>query len=452
MYRYDDIIASQRAFFSSEKTRDINYRIDALKKLKASIIKNEDKIAEAIWMDLHKSPQETYLTEIRVVKEELKKHISCLKKWSRPQKVHTPIELMPAKSRIISEPLGIVLIIAPWNYPFQLLINPLVGAISAGNCAVLKASPYTMHVADVLESLISEIFPPEYITLLKGNREVNKELLDRRFDFIFFTGSPSLGRIVMEAASKNLTPLVLELGGKSPCIVDKDANLDIAAHRMAWGKLINAGQTCIAPDYFFFHSSIKSALVEKLKNEIQKLYRGDMKENKLYPRIVSDKAFSRLELLMKDGNIVYGGETDRKEKYISPTIIDNVKPEYPIMQEEIFGPLFPIMTFDDIDEVVSFINNREKPLALYYFGKESKARNVLGRTTSGGACINDIMMHVVSENLPFGGVGNSGMGKYHGKESFDLFSNKRSVFFSSTAVDAPFKYPPFKYFKLTRKL
>jgi len=341
---------------------------------------------------------------------------------------------------------------APWNYPFQLLMNPLTGAISAGCCALLKPSPYTPHVAGVMEELIRETFHPDYISIIQGDRNVNTILLEQRFDFIFYTGSPAVGKVVMKAAAEHLTPLVLELGGKSPCIVDAGANLDIAARRIAWGKTINAGQTCIAPDYLLVHQSVKDELLRKIADSIDQMFGPDIRESPWFPRIVNQKAFERLLKLMEHGTIRYGGQTDATERFISPTLIDDVQPGFPIMQEEIFGPILPVITYHHIDEAVDFINSREKPLAFYYFGKNKRAKEVLSKTTSGGSCINDTLMHITNHRLPFGGVGNSGLGKYHGHGSFLAFSNARAVVFSPVWIDIPFKYVPFKGFRWIKRM
>jgi aldehyde dehydrogenase (NAD+) len=446
------MLNGQRMFFAELRTRDIDFRIRQLKKFRSAILKYETKIAEALWLDLHKSAEEAYLTEISVTLRELDCHIKHLKQWAKPQTIVTPIQLFLSKSAIIYEPLGVALIIAPWNYPFQLLMNSLVGAISSGCCAVLKASPYAPATAKVMEEMIMEIFPENYIGFTQGNREVNQILLEQRFDIIFFTGSPDLGKKVMKAASEHLTPVVLELGGKSPCIVDKDANPTIAAKRIAWGKTINAGQTCIAPDYLFIHHSVKEQFVEKYRKAITDMFGADAKQSNYYARIVNRKAMERLKKLMQHGDIIFGGEIDENNKYIAPTLIDNVKPEYPIMQEEIFGPVLPIMTFDDIKQVTDYVNTHEKPLAFYYFGNNRAAKKILSETTSGGGCINDTLMHIVNHNLPFGGTGNSGMGKYHGKESFLAFSNKRSIVTSPIWFDLAMKYAPFKNFGRIRKI
>jgi aldehyde dehydrogenase (NAD+) len=448
----ENMLKSQKDFFSTNQTKDLKFRIENLKKFKTAIQKFEKKIAEALWIDLHKSYEEAYLTELSIVIQEIDNHIKHLKRWARPKRVSTPIHLLPSKSRIIYEPLGVALIIAPWNYPFQLLMNSVVGSISSGCCAILKPSPYTPNVAKAMEEMINDSFKPNYIGMVQGSRKVNEILLEQRFDIIFYTGSPSVGKVVMKAAAENLTPVVLELGGKSPCIVDENANIELAAKRIAWGKTINAGQTCIAPDYLFAHESIKDKLIKEIASNIQKMFGPDIKQSQYFPRIVNQQAFERIEKLMHHGNIKFGGETDMNDKFISPTIIDDVKPEFPVMQEEIFGPVLPVMTFTKIEEALAYINSNEKPLAFYYFGKNRQAKDVLAKSTSGGACINDILLHIANHHLPFGGVGNSGIGKYHGKESFLAFSNRRGIVNTPTWIDFPFKYVPFKHFKWMKKI
>ncbi len=445
-------IEIQREFFSTNKTKEAAFRLEQLRKLKHVIPKYQKQIEDALWKDLHKSPEESYLTEISIVNGEIDNHIKHLKKWMRAKRVPTPLHLLPSKSRIIYEPLGVALIVAPWNYPFHLLINSLVGAISSGCCSILKPSPYAPNIAQVMDEMLSEIFDTNYVATVQGNRDTNRFLFEQRFDIIFLTGSPHLGKIAMKAASKYLTPIVLELGGKSPCIVDAEANLDIAARRLTWGKLINAGQTCIAPDYLFVHQSVKDDLLQKIIENIEKMYGKNIKDSRFYPRIVNAKAVDRLSTLLNEGTIVYGGDVDKEERFISPTIIDNVKPDFAVMQEEIFGPVLPVMSFADIDEVLNYVQSHEKPLAFYYFGNNKKAKEVLHKSTSGGACINDTLMHITNHHLPFGGVGNSGMGKYHGKDSFLAFSNSRAVVTTPTWIDLPLKYIPFKYFKWIKKI
>ena len=450
--RIREIVTAQRGYFRSGATLSIKRRLDNLHALKGALKRWEKPLADALWADLHKSYEEGYMTEISIVLGEIDNHISHLKQWASPVHVPTPLKMFPSRSKVISEPLGCSLIIAPWNYPVQLLLNPLVGAISAGCTALLKPSPYVPTVSKVIEELIVETFKERYIAVVQGNRDVNTALLAERFDIIFFTGSPSLGRKVMSAAAQNLTPVVLELGGKSPCIVDSSANIATVARRIAWGKSLNAGQTCIAPDYLLVHKSIKAELIEALRREFTSLLGENPKQAKHFVRIVNERAFDRLVGYLDGAQVVVGGDYDRAERYIAPTVIDNVSPESPIMQEEIFGPIFPVVTFDSIDEAITFVTDREKPLALYYFGDSDTAKYLLKHTSSGGACVNDTIMHIANERLPFGGVGNSGMSSYHGKESFDVFSHRRAVVTTPTWIDLPFRYMPYKLFSLVKRL
>ncbi|MCK9411591.1 MAG: aldehyde dehydrogenase [Prolixibacteraceae bacterium] len=450
--KIESLVSTQRALFKTHATKDLEFRIGNLKKFRSAILKYETRIADALWLDLHKSPEEVYLTETSIVLGEIDCHLKHLRSWASPKSIPTPLPILPSSSRILYEPLGTALIIAPWNYPFQMLLNPLVGAISSGCCALLKPSPYTPNIAKVMEELVAEIFDPAYIAMVQGGREVNQILLEQRFDVIFFTGSPTLGKIVMQAAAKFLTPVVLELGGKSPCIMDAGANIKLAARRIAWGKCINAGQTCIAPDYLFVHQSVKERLVREFAIAVEGMYGKVIKESRYFPRIVNAQAVERLQKLMQHGKISYGGEVDVDQKFIAPTIIEDVRADFPIMQEEIFGPLLPVITFEKLDSVVEFINSNEKPLAFYYFGPEKVAREILIKTTSGGGCINDTLIHIANHRLPFGGVGNSGMGNYHGKFSFQAFSHARGIVSSVTWIDLPFKYPPFKFFKWVKKI
>ena len=446
------VVAAQKSYFRSGVTLDIAFRKQMLHRLLNALRKWEKPLAEALYTDLHKSYEEAYMTELSIVTGEIRTHLRHLDRWARRKRCATPLKMFPSRSRIVSEPLGSSLIIAPWNYPVQLLLNPLVGAISAGCTALLKPSPYVPHVAKVIEELISDTFEEQYIAVVQGNRDVNTALLEERYDIIFFTGSPSLGRAVMSAAAKNLTPVVLELGGKSPCIVDRDADVEIAARRIVWGKGLNAGQTCIAPDYLMLHESIKERFIEAFKRESVKLHGEDASRSAHYVRMVNDRAFERVAGYLADGWVVAGGGTKPEERYIEPTLLDGVSPDAAVMQEEIFGPIFPIQTFRDTEEVIEFITEHEKPLALYYFGAEKRGWEVIRRTSSGGACINDTIMHIANEKLPFGGVGNSGMGSYHGRESFEVFSHRRSVVITPTRLDLPFRYMPYKLFKFVKKL
>ncbi len=450
--RIEQIVSAQREFFRSHATLDIDVRRKMLRRLRDAIIKWERPLCDALQTDLHKSVEEAYLTELSIVIGEIDNHLRHLKRWARDRRRPTPLKMFPSRSRIVSEPLGVTLIVAPWNYPVQLLLNPLVGAVSAGCTAVLKPSPYTPHVAQVVERMIAETFDSRYIAVVQGNRDVNAQLLAQRYDLIFFTGSPSLGRIVMEAAARNLTPVVLELGGKSPCIVDRSADIAIAARRIAWGKTLNAGQTCIAPDYILIHRAVKERFVEEYARALREMHGDDPQQSRHFARMVSDKAFKRVVSYLADGRIRIGGQYDAAERYIAPALLDDVAPGSPVMNEEIFGPVMPMIAFDDIDEAVTFVNGREKPLALYYFGKPSAGLGVIRHTSSGGACINDTIMHIANENMPFGGVGNSGMGSYHGRDSFDVFSHRRAVVVTPAWPDLPFRYMPYRLFRWVKRI
>lgn len=448
--RIGEIRAKQESYFRSGATLDVRTRKANLVAFEKAVLKWEKPLCEALWKDLHKSYEESYIAEVSILLGEIRTHIRNVGKWTRPQRRPTPMKLFPSRSKIISEPLGTALIISPWNYPVQLLLTPLVGVISSGCTAVLKPSPYVPEVSDVIEKMIRDTFPEEYVAVVQGDRDVNKALLEQRWDMIFFTGSPSFGRAVMAAAAKNLTPVVLELGGKSPCIIDKDADIEVAAKRVAWGKSLNAGQTCIAPDYLMLHKNIKDKFLSELEKAFGELLGDDPQKSEHFVRIVNDAAFDRLKGYLADGEVVFGGKTDKSERYFSPTVLDHVSPDSPVMQEEIFGPIFPVQTFSSLDEVIRFVSMREKPLALYYFG--SQGDKVLKHTTSGGSCINDVIMHIANENVPFGGVGMSGMGSYHHKRTFDVFTHYRSVISTPTWIDLPFRYMPYMWFNAVKRL
>ncbi len=450
--RIEALAAAQKACFRSGATLPEKFRRTMLRRFDAALVNWEKRLCEALWQDLHKSYEEAMLTELSIVRGEIRQHLRHLRAWMRPESRPTPLKLLPSKSRILAEPLGQALIVAPWNYPVQLLLNPLVGAISAGCTAILKPSPYTPTVARTIEAMIREIFDEEYVAVVQGNREVNRKLFELRWDVIFFTGSPDLGRQVMEAAARHLTPVVLELGGKSPCIVDRGADIDVAARRIAWGKTLNAGQTCIAPDYLLIHRSLQEPFVKAYKEALQRLHGEDARQSPYYVRLVNDRAFERVAGYIPQGKVLVGGRTDAAERYIEPTLLAEVDPAAPVMQEEIFGPVLPMRTFERIDEAVEFVTGREKPLALYYFGPEATGLEVLRRTSSGGACLNDTIMHIANDQLPFGGVGNSGMGHYHGRESFEAFSHRRAVVITPKRFDLPFRYPPYKGFRWVKKI
>lgn len=443
----NQIVKEQKEYFRNNSTLDIEFRIKALRKLRDIIKNSEESILEALQKDLGKSYFEGYATEIGMVYEEINEAIKKLKNWCKVEKVKSPIMYYPSKSYIYKEPYGVVLIIGPFNYPFQLIISPLIGAIAAGNCAVLKPSEHSVETSKVIENIINSNFKEEYIKVIEpsGGKETVTELLEQKFDYIFFTGSVRVGKIVMEKASKNLIPITLELGGKSPCIVDKDADIEKAAKRIVWGKYLNCGQTCVAPDYLYVHSSIKNKFLEQLVKEIKLQFGENHKESKDYPRIISEREVERLKGYIDEGDVYYGGEVVKDDKYISPTILVNIKDESKILEEEIFGPIFPVYEFESLENVLDKVNRGEKPLALYYFSNDrNKIEKVLKESTSGGVTINDTIIHVASTYLPFGGVGNSGMGSYHGKASFEAFTHRKSVLKRGNFIEFPFRFPPYK--------
>lgn len=446
------IVASQRNYFRGNQTLDLNYRLKMLRRLRDAIKMYEEELVEALHKDLNKSYEEAFMTEISIVLGEIENFQKNLARWAAPSKKTTPLKLFPSRSEVITEPLGVALIIAPWNYPVQLLLNPLVGAIAAGCTAVLKPSPYTPNVAKALERVITSAFEEGYVAVVQGDRIVNAALLEERYDIIFFTGSPDLGRVVMRAAAEHLTPVVLELGGKSPVVVDSTANIRVAAKRIAWGKSLNAGQTCIAPDYLLIHRDVKEQFVEEYKRALESLHGEDASESEHYVRMVSDRAFERVARYMTDGVVRVGGGVDASQRYIEPTLLDNVAVDSAVMREEIFGPVLPMITVSSVDEAVGFIRDREKPLALYVFAEEGVARGVFDKTSSGGGCVNDVIMHIANENMPFGGVGNSGMGRYHGRDSLYAFSHRRAVISTTTRLDLPFRYMPYRWFRVVKRL
>ncbi|GAB1539950.1 aldehyde dehydrogenase [Scytonema sp. NUACC21] len=439
-----DIIARQREFFKTGKTKDVNFRLEQLKVLKQAVNENKEAILQAVKADLGKPEFEAYATEIGTV-QEINNAIKHIKTWSKPQKVAASVQFFPASAKIYPEPLGVVLIIGPWNYPFHLIISPLIGAIAAGNCVIIKPSELAPHTSIVLNKIINKYFDPAYIAVIEGGVETSQQLLAEKFDHIFFTGGTAVGKIVMESAAKNLTPVTLELGGKSPCIVDSDTNIEHTATRITWGKFLNAGQTCIAPDYLLVDRKIKDNLLEEIQKRLIEFYGDNPATSPDYARIVNQRHFNRLVDLIKDGEIRLGGETNPTERYIAPTVLDNVGLTDPIMQEEIFGPILPIVEYTDIQEALDLINSKPKPLALYLFSNnKSLQQRVLQETSSGGVCINDTIVHYGVSSLPFGGVGDSGIGKYHGKASFDTFSHYKSVLHRSFLFNSNLLYPPYK--------
>ncbi len=441
----DQILDFQKAFFFQGETRQFAFRKTQLKKLRDAIRQSENEISKALFDDLNKSPFEAYSTEIGFVLEEIGYHLRHLNKWVNPRRVYNPITNFPARASLIYEPKGTVLIIAPWNYPMQLLIAPLVGAISAGNTVILKPSELAVNTAKVMEEVINSCFDKKYIHVVNGGIETSKHLLSLDFDHIFFTGSTYVGRIVAQEAAKKLIPVTLELGGKSPCIVDKDIDVKLAARRIMWGKLINAGQTCIAPDYLLVHESIKDKLLPELVSAIKSFYGENPEESPDYPRIINEPNVERLAILTEKVEIYWGGKYDVSSRYFQPTILNNVSFEMPVMQQEIFGPILPVLTYKDLDEVIKRREGMQKPLALYFFSNNKKnQKKVLENIQAGGVSINDTLMHIVNPKLPFGGIGHSGMGAYHGKFSFKTFSHAKSVVKKGTWLDMPIRYAPFK--------
>jgi len=440
-----EILDRQRAWFSSGKTLDVSFRLQALKKLKATIQLFEKEIFDALKKDLNKAPFESYATEVGIVIAELSDTIKNLRKWSRIKRVRTPIVLFKSSCFIVPEPYGVVLIMSPWNYPFMLSMLPLIGAVAAGNCAVVKPSAYSPAVSAVVSKIIKSCFNESFVAVVEGGREANRQLLNEKFDYIFFTGSVGVGKTVMEAASKHLTPVTLELGGKSPCIVDKDVDIDIAARRIIWGKTVNSGQTCVAPDYLLVHRDVKDELIAAMKKYIREFFGENPCNNNEYPKIISEKHFNRLRELMNSGNIVAGGGVNEATLQISPTIMDNVDWDAPVMQEEIFGPILPVLEFDNPAQVITAVNSRPKPLALYLFtNRRDVEKQIIKSISFGGGCINDTVVHTATSHMPFGGVGESGMGSYHGKWSFDTFTHRKSILKKSFMFDVRIRYAPYK--------
>ena len=444
---FSKLTEAQKQFFETGRTRDLAFRICQLQLLADAMRKNETVLEEALKKDLGKSAFESYATEIGFVLADIRYMIQNLQKWSAPKRVRTPLYLFPGKSKIQKEPYGSVLILGPYNYPVQLLAEPLVGAIAAGNCAVLKPSELTPHVSEAMYQIVHSTFKEEYIACVEGGVEVNQELLSQKFDYIFFTGSERVGRIVMKAAAENLTPVTLELGGKSPVIIEKTANIKEAARRIAWGKLLNAGQTCVAPDYVLVDESRKQQFLTEMKTAFSHLYGKEIKKNPDFGRIVNERHMERLQkILEQDAKYLFcGGEADALQRYIEPAILDLGKDQNAAsMQEELFGPILPVLSYHKLEDAVRFVNKRAKPLALYLFTKKRSAEKfVLERVSSGGVCVNDTISHLINPDLPFGGVGASGMGQYHGKYSFDTFTHEKSVFYKPADWNLPVCYPPF---------
>ncbi|MDF3001748.1 MAG: aldehyde dehydrogenase [Bacillota bacterium] len=447
------IVTQQREYFESGVTRPLSFRLEALRKLQTALKENEILINEALKSDLNKSPFETYMTEIGMVLDEIRFHLAHLPRWGKAKKVKTPLAQFHAKSYVVPEPYGVALIMSPWNYPLQLCLEPLVGAISGGNCVVVKPSAYAPATSDAIAKILGSIYPPEYIAVVEGGREQNNALLEEVFDYIFFTGSVEVGKTVMAAASKNLTPVTLELGGKSPVIVDETADIKLAAKRIAFGKILNAGQTCVEPDYLLIHHKVKDAFLTAYEKAIKDFFPdGDLSE---MPVIINEKHFDRLTGLMRKERAVIGGNYDQCRRFIEPTVLTGITFESPVMQEEIFGPILPLIPFLELDECVRLIRSRPRPLALYLFTTSKAAEEKILNTCSfGGGCINDTIIHLANPHMGFGGVGYSGMGSYHGKLSFDTFTHYRSIVKKSNWIDMPVRYHPYseQKFRMLRSL
>ena len=437
-------VAGLRAAFSSGRTRPFAWRVEQLRALKALLTDRADEICAALWSDLRKSPLEAEVSEQGFVIAEIDHTLANLARWLKPRRVRVPLISQPGRARIVHEPLGVVLIIGAWNYPVNVLLAPLVGALAGGNAALLKPSEAAPATAEAMARLLPQYLDGEAVAVVEGGAEETQAILDLKFDHIFFTGSAHRGRAILEKAAQHLTPVTLELGGKSPCLVDESADLAVTARRIAWGKFINAGQTCVAPDFVLVHRAVEEKLLAGLRHAIFEFYGDDPRRSPDYCRIVNDRNFARLKRLISDGQVFCGGETDAGERYIAPTILRNVSIDAPVMQEEIFGPILPVIAVPDMGAAMDFVNSRPKPLVLYLFSNSRAVENeVVERTTSGNVCINEVVLHLVVPELPFGGVGPSGMGRYHGRWSFDTFTHAKGVLHKSVLLDLPIRYPPY---------
>ena len=439
------IVARQRQFFQTGATRNLQFRLDQLQRLKQGILDRQNDVLEAVRQDLGRPPYEAYF-ELSAIAE-VNLALKGLKRWAKPQRVSVGIDQFPSQAWIEPEPLGVALIIGPWNYPFQLIIGPLIGAIAAGNCAIVKPSEQAPHTAQVLEDLLQSLFEPQYVAVVTGEAQVSQSLLQEKFDHIFFTGGTAIGRRVMAAAAQHLTPVTLELGGKNPCIVEPDIHVDHAAKRILWGKCINAGQTCLAPDYLLVHRDIYDPLIDRLRHWLGEFYGNQGQQTPDYGRIINDRHLQRLTHLLRQGHqgqIIAGGDLEPSQRYLSPTLITGVTWADPIMEEEIFGPILPILTYNSLEDIIPILQTKPKPLALYLFSQDkAKQRLIQDSISSGGLCFNDTVMHIAVQELPFGGVGDSGMGRYHGKTSFDTFSHYRSILKKAFWLDLDWRYPPY---------
>ena len=444
MHDIKTTLKAQNDFFDTGQSKDVNYRQAQLDTLYQAIKGARSEILSALRQDLSKSDYEGYMTEVGIVLDEIRYIKKHLAKWTKRRRVRTHLFQFPGSSYIYAEPYGVSLIISPWNYPFQLVIGPLIGSMAAGNCSVVKPSEYAPATSRIFSDIIGKNFDRAYIAAIEGESEVSQALLEEDFDYIFFTGSAAVGKIVMQAAAKHLTPVTLELGGKSPCIVDRDVDINLTAKRIVSGKFINAGQTCIAPDYLLVHQEIKSQLLDRMKFFIRQFYGDDPHRSPDYPRIINEKHFGRLTEFLNKGTVISGGQSDRQSLYIAPTILDDIAWDDPVMRDEIFGPILPVLTYDKLPDAISKVKKLPKPLAFYFFSNNRQNGEIIISDASfGGGCINDTLLHFANPHLPFGGTGSSGIGSYHGKKSFETFSHQKSILKRSFRLDAPLRYPPY---------
>ncbi len=440
---FEAMVSRQRAFWNTGATRSVEWRLIQLKKLEQALEEREETLCAALKADLGKAAYESWLSEIGMTLGELRFARKHLKKWAAVKRRPSAMPLFPASSRVVPQPYGTVLIMSPWNYPVQLTLVPLVSALAAGNCAVVKPSAYAPNVARVVAELLGDIFPPEYVSVVQGGRAENAALLEQDFDYIFFTGSPAVGKTVMAAAAQHLTPVTLELGGKSPVIIAPDANIPLAARRIAWGKFLNAGQTCVAPDHVYIPQNLRDAFVKELAGQIHQLYGADPLTGPDLPKIINEKHFNRVAGLMGSGKTAVGGRTDPETRRIEPTVLVDVAESDAVMQEEIFGPVLPVLTYDSLDDLIARQQKKARPLALYIFtGDRALEKRIVSALPSGGVCVNDTVIHLANPHVPFGGVGNSGMGACHGKTGFDTFTHYRTVV-RRGGLDLPMRYAPY---------
>ena len=448
------LVAAQNDFFATQKTKEVAFRKKYLKKLQQEVLDQEDAVCDALYTDFKKPKFESLATETQLVLAELKHAIKNVKSWSEPNPVGASLLNFPSKEWIQPEPYGKVLVISPWNYPFMLTMSPLIGALAAGNTAILKPSEYSPNTSKIIAQIIRKVFPPEYVTVVEGGVEVSTELLAQKWEYIFFTGSTRVGKIVYQKAAEHLTPVTLELSGKNPCIVDATASISLAAKRIAWGKLINAGQTCIAPDYILVHKSVKNALVDGLKANIAQFYGKNIEASNDFARITTNKHYEELKAMLKGQNLLFGGSYNDEDQYLEPTLVDEPQKDSTIMEGEVFGPILPIISYEDESELDEYISRYPNSLAFYVFSNNKKFQKRMMRQYSfGGGTINDVVVHISNKDLPFGGVGQSGIGGYHGKYSFDLFSHHKSIVKRGTWLDVPLRYAPYNIsLNLIRKI